>query len=646
LVSDYSIKNTSRRSHQLNDDRQLYLFFSVYVVENNLEECKMNRQKWTCIGALLLTVGLIGSATPSFGQDGDLIDDFEGQDVGTRWWFWEESATLDCGPGSPGYESGQALHLVFDIPSEVYPGCGTGITDPARWADSGGMQFVWRSDQPGLAITFVLNISDPTQTNRDAGGYTPFYVIAQTPGETWTEVTISWDAFAKSEWVGASGMDVLDPSRAGELLILPSPAQAGIVWIDDLRLVMRTESPPGTSSGTGPSPMVGEYDKFALWTSGTQLRGANIWQRVVFPAWDGREFLGSDYVGPPYIQADFDRLAALGANYVNISGPGLYSETPPYVLDEKVQAHWDNLLAMVEQADLFAVITFRTGPGRSDFTFYDAGIKAGEWGDPSLVVENVWTDRAAQDAWVEMWHTTAARYRDNPIVVGYDLMCEPNAPGRLLEIWDGGEFYASYAGTLYDWNQFYPRIVEVIREVDSDTPILISPIGWGAVRWLPYLEPVDDPRIVYTVHQYEPQDQYTHQEPSGANTYPGRFDLNWDGEPDDFDRAWLDGFLSIIDDFKARHGMPVAVNEYGVVRWVPNAADFMRDEMALFERRRMNHAFWVFNPAWAPFQQSVDEFNFQHGPDPNNHQDVASSALLDVILANWSQNTIRPSTVR
>jgi hypothetical protein len=610
----------------------------------------MNRQKWTRIRALLLIVGLIGSAKPSFGQDGDLIDDFEGQDVAARWWFWEEGTTLDCGPGSPGYESGQALRLAFDIPPEVYPGCGTGITDPARWADSRGMQFIWRSDQPSLGITFVLNISDPTQTNPEAGEYTPFYVTTQTPSETWTEVTIAWDAFAKSEWVGASGMDVLDPSRAAELLILPDPAQAGAVWIDDLRLVMHTESAPETSPTTvpaaGPAPAAGTFDKFALWTGGTQLRGANIWQRVVVPYVDGLEFLGSDHVGPPYTQADFDRLAALGANYVNLSGPGLYTETPPYVLDEEVQAHWDDLLAMAAQADLFAVITVRTGPGRSDFTFYDAGIMAGEWGDPSLVVENVWTDQAAQDAWAEMWRTTAARYRDNPVVVGYDLMCEPNAPGRLLEIWDGGEFYPTYAGTLYDWNQFYPHVVETIREVDTDTPILVSPMGWGGVRWLPYLKPVDDPRVVYMVHQYEPQDQYTHQEPSGSNTYPGRFDLNWDGEPDDFNYAWLDGFLSIIDDFKARHGVPVAVNEYGVMRWVPNAADFMDDEMALFEQRGMNHTFWVFDPAWPPYRESVDDFNFQHGPDPNNHQDMASGALLDVILANWSQNTVRPSTVR
>jgi hypothetical protein len=107
-----------------------------------------------------------------------------------------------------------------------------------------------------------------------------------------------------------------------------------------------------------------------------------------------------------------------------------------------------------------------------------------------------------------------------------------------------GNFYPAYAGTLYDWNQLYPRIVQAIREVDPDTPILVSAMGWGSVRWLPFLEPVDDPRTVYMVHQYEPQEQYTHQPYPAANSYPGSFDLNWDGAPDVFDRAWLDGYLT------------------------------------------------------------------------------------------------------
>jgi len=112
--------------------------------------------------------------------------------------------------------------------------------------------------------------------------------------------------------------------------------------------------------------------------------------------------MGPGPIGPPYVQGDFDRLAAMGANYVNVSHPGLFTEAPPYVLDEAV-----------------------TGPGRSEFTFF--WDEAGDWFDASYLNDSVWQDQAAQDGWVAMWHYTADRYRHNPIVVGYDLMVEPNS---------------------------------------------------------------------------------------------------------------------------------------------------------------------------------------------------------------------------
>ncbi len=111
--------------------------------------------------------------------------------------------------------------------------------------------------------------------------------------------------------------------------------------------------------------------KWDLWASGeTQLRGANIWQSLVIPEFDGSSFKGSGYIGPPFTQEDFNDLAALGANYVTISGPGVFTERPPFTLDMEAVEHLDNLLEMIENVDMFATISFRTGPGRSECTFW------------------------------------------------------------------------------------------------------------------------------------------------------------------------------------------------------------------------------------------------------------------------------------
>ena len=138
---------------------------------------------------------------------------------------------------------------------------------------------------------------------------------------------------------------------------------------------------------------------------------------------------------------------------------------------------------------------------------------------------------------------------------------------------------------------------------------------------------------------------YTHQQPPLSRTYPGYFDTDWDGQDEQFDEQWLDELLGTVDEFATTHGVPVAVNEYGVIRWEPGAADFLEHEMGLFEERGLNYALWAWDPAWEPWAGHVDAFNFRHGPDPKHHADVASSDLMDVIFKYWTRNTLRPSNV-
>jgi hypothetical protein len=412
---------------------------------------------------------------------------------------------------------------------------------------------------------------------------------------------------------------------------------------------LRTTPPESTPPETTPPEPPRFSDKMDLWdtSTGPHLRGANIYQRRVYFELDGHEYYGPGPVGPPMIQEDFDKLAALGCNYVNISHPGLFTEQPPYRLDESIQNNLDHLLAMIEKADMFAVISFRTGPERSEFTFMLEEV--GDWFDESYLNNSVWQNKKAQVAWAKMWQHTADRYKDNPNVVGYDLMVEPNSNEtgsdffhNRLDIWDPEEFYDQYGGTLYDWNQLYPEIIDAIRKVDQTTPILVGGNGYSAITWLPYVKIVRDQRIVYTAHQYAPS-LYTHQWATSTKcAYPGVCDVDWDGRNEPFDRVWLEDYLSTIDDFTTQYRVPVAVNEFGVVRWIPGAAEFMDDQMGLFEEKGMNYALWEWEPVWEPQAAEMNPFNFLYGPNPKNFTEV-DNALLQVIKKYWAYNSVRPS---
>jgi len=390
------------------------------------------------------------------------------------------------------------------------------------------------------------------------------------------------------------------------------------------------------------------FDKMDIWDScdGTQLRGANILQRLAYfeldgPPSDSRP-IGPGTIGPPYSQKDMDKLAELGANFVVISHAGVFTETFPYTLDQNVQDNLDNTLDMIEEADMFAVISFRTGPGRSESAFI--GEETSSSLQSNLQHDRVWEDKEAQEAWVDMWRYTAERYQDRNIVVGYELMVEPNANELFFKIFEPQNFYPKYSETLFDWNQLYPQITNAIRQVDNDTPILVSSMEWGAVKWLPYLKPTGDERTVYSVHQYEPF-HYTNQQPHGNNTYPGMLDVNLSGKEDKFDKVWVENFMEYVDIFIEDNHAPVAVTEFGAVRWVPGAAEFMEDQMTVFEGKGINYAIWFWGPSWKPYSEQSNDYNFRYGQDPINTEDLTSNDLMDVIIKHWENNTLRPSLI-
>jgi aryl-phospho-beta-D-glucosidase BglC (GH1 family) len=307
-------------------------------------------------------------------------------------------------------------------------------------------------------------------------------------------------------------------------------------------------------------------------------------------------------------------------------------------VDDDAQANLDRLIAMAAKADLFAVINGRSGPGRSEFDLIGRG-----WLAPKYINDAVWSDAAAQDAWAAMWQYTADRYKDNPTVIGYELMCEPDAT-FVLNVFDQDEFTQKYGGTTYDWNTLYPKLTAAIRAVDTQTPILVGAESYSNVSWLPHLVPSDDPRTVYTVHFYNPM-TYTHQAEPRTLSYPGMMPTDDGGPPQMVDGGWLLAQLQPVRDFAAAHGAPVAITEFGVYRFQPGAATYLADVLAALENSGVNHTLWLWSSSWGP-QADVDEFDLKHGTDPANHAAVPGNELVQAVQAVWARNVVRPSNWR
>jgi hypothetical protein len=242
-----------------------------------------------------------------------------------------------------------------------------------------------------------------------------------------------------------------------------------------------------------------------------------------------------------------------------------------------------------------------------------------------------------------MWRAAADHFAGRHNVVAYKLMVEPNAAAFFFNIYDADTFFSQYAGSTYDWNSFYPNIIAAIREVDPITPILVSADDYSSVGWLPYIARVDDERTAYFVDQYEPHD-YSHQDFDEGIAYPGRFDADFDGQPDEVDQAWLQAHMSTVADFMAQTGAFVTVEEYGAQRWAPGAAQYLADEMEIFEDLGLNYSIWEWASPWKEYADSVNAFNYKFGPHPANTTPVENE-LLEVLQSFWARNDLRPSMV-
>ncbi|MCL5428216.1 MAG: hypothetical protein M1347_00225 [Chloroflexi bacterium] len=171
----------------------------------------------------------------------------------------------------------------------------------------------------------------------------------------------------------------------------------------------------------------------------------------------------------------------------------------------------------------------------------------------------------------------------------------------------------------------------------------MSADDYSSVAWLLYVKIAGDERTAYYVYQYEPH-PYTHQEIGENLSYPGHFDTGYDHAFEDFDLAWLQRHMSTVADFETETGAQATVEEYGVKRWAPGAASYLKDVMSLFEGEGLNYAIWLWETEWKPYTDEVNDFNWRFGPNPANIVDVPNE-LQDVLTSYWRLNRLRPSNV-
>jgi hypothetical protein len=198
--------------------------------------------------------------------------------------------------------------------------------------------------------------------------------------------------------------------------------------------------------------------------------------------------------------------------------PSVEEISDEYFEDERFERDLEKLARGIERAHehgMKVVVVGGRVPGRQHL-----------WTQDGRADRRLWQDAVWHEKFAAFWQRIARRLGGQPAVVGYDILNEPR-PERMAEPddWTAAALKAEYgeaAGTARDLNVLYARAIRAIREVDRETPIILSAGLWGSPTAMCGLAPIhDDDKILYTFHWYAPGRYTVWREHKGKWEYPG-----------------------------------------------------------------------------------------------------------------------------
>lgn len=257
-------------------------------------------------------------------------------------------------------------------------------------------------------------------------------------------------------------------------------------------------------------------------------------------------------------EEDFLSISSSGFNSVRLPFHHGLIEKKPYRYDPAGLAYLDRVIAWGKKYGLAIMLDLHAAPGAQNHDWHsDSEGKAGLWTSPTF-----------QQRTIALWGFLADRYRDNPAVLGYDLLNEAVVP---------------QGKTLAD---FYRKLIKAIRKADRNHIIFVEGNRWA--QDVSPLDAIEDDNMAISIHFYEPIEMTFNfipflRYPLGAGV-------------DQWDRSKMKKRLEEYALYAARRNRPVHVGEFGVnYRQGFYGEDlYVRDVVALFKELGFHWNYWTY----------------------------------------------------
>ena len=237
-------------------------------------------------------------------------------------------------------------------------------------------------------------------------------------------------------------------------------------------------------------------------------------------------------------EADIAFLAAVGVNTIRLPFHYKLFTDEDYMGLAARQDGFERIDQVVEwcrACGLYLILDMHDAPGGQTGDNIDDS-----YGYPWLL-----KSEASQQQFCAIWADIAAHYRNEPVILGYELCNEPIAT-----------YFEDDPSLNAALEPLYKRAVAAIRSVDKNHIILLGGAQWNG-NFTPFSDWTFDDKIMYTCHRY-----------GGAPT--------------------ADAIRSFID-FRDKTGLPMYMGEFG-----HNTMEWQSEFARTLEDNNIGYTFWPY----------------------------------------------------
>lgn len=196
--------------------------------------------------------------------------------------------------------------------------------------------------------------------------------------------------------------------------------------------------------------------------------------------------------------------------------------------------------------------------------------------------ENYWTSPALRAEFIDTWKFLVNRYKNQPYIAAYEILSEP---------------HPKKPATSEDLKAFYEELIDAIREIDQETPLMIGANDHYDINLMNDVKTDVDDKIIYTFNFYLPTDYVKPDKREEAGlpivSYPGSYH-DFDGHAVQLDKDYLVEILQPALQFRDTHDVPILVNQVGARSRCPGHLPYMQDVGDIFFDNDVPFTYWTY----------------------------------------------------